>query len=94
MGNIAKWKESLVERTSSRQTINLMQLVYGKSTSMPTTSINEHDSSADDESDGDDFFKPKGEVNKVCLDTTCLYLAARGAFFLTSEGFMFLSNLK
>ncbi|BFG41249.1 hypothetical protein CerSpe_275230 [Prunus speciosa] len=64
MGNIAKWKESLVERTSSRQTINLMQLVYGKSTSMPTTSVNEHDSSADDESDGDDFFKPKGEVNK------------------------------
>ncbi|KAH0977095.1 hypothetical protein GBA52_026814 [Prunus armeniaca] len=64
IGNIAKWKESLVERTSSRQTINLMQLVYGKSTSMPTTSINEHDSSADDESDGDDFFKPKGEVNK------------------------------
>ncbi|ONH90682.1 hypothetical protein PRUPE_8G069100 [Prunus persica] len=64
IGNIAKWKESLVERTSSRQTINLMQLVYGKSTSMPTTSINEHDSSVDDESDGDDFFKPKGEVNK------------------------------
>ncbi|BBH09211.1 P-loop containing nucleoside triphosphate hydrolases superfamily protein [Prunus dulcis] len=64
IGNIAKWKESLVERTSSRQTINLMQLVYGKSTSMRTTSINEHDSSADDESDGDDFFKPKGEVNK------------------------------
>ncbi|BFG19607.1 hypothetical protein CerSpe_058810 [Prunus speciosa] len=65
MGNIAKWKESLVERTSSRQTINLMQLVYGKSTSTQATSINEeHDGSADDESDGDDFFKPKGEGNK------------------------------
>ncbi|KAB2615160.1 ribosome biogenesis protein bms1-like [Pyrus ussuriensis x Pyrus communis] len=66
-GNIAKWKESLVERASSRQTINLMQLVYGKSTSMPTTSSNEdHDSSsADDESDeDDDFFVPKGEGNK------------------------------
>ncbi|CAL2235989.1 unnamed protein product [Prunus armeniaca] len=65
MGNIAKWKESLVERTSSRQIINLMQLVYGKSTSTQATSINEeHDGSADDESDGDDFFKPKGERNK------------------------------
>ncbi|CAL8997728.1 unnamed protein product [Prunus brigantina] len=65
MGNIAKWKESLVERTSSRQIINLMQLVYGKSTSTQATSINEeHDGSADDESDGDDFFKPKGEGNK------------------------------
>ncbi|ONI35658.1 hypothetical protein PRUPE_1G548200 [Prunus persica] len=65
MGNIAKWKESLVERTSSRQIINLMQLVYGKSTSTQATSINEEcDGSADDESDGDDFFKPKGEGNK------------------------------
>lgn len=65
MGNISKWKESLVERTISRQTTNLMQLVYGKTTSIPTTSINEEESSGDEESDGDDFFKPKGEGNKV-----------------------------
>ncbi|KAK9904441.1 hypothetical protein M0R45_000666 [Rubus argutus] len=61
MGNIAKWKESLAERTFVKQTINLMQLVYGKSTSMSTTSINkENDSSAYEESDGEDFLKPKG----------------------------------
>ena len=34
MGNISKWKESLAERTVSRQTTNLMQLVYGNSTSI------------------------------------------------------------
>lgn len=66
MGNISKWKESLMERTVSRQNTNLMQLVYGKSTSTPTTTLNEaHDSSEDEESDGDDFFKPKGEGKKV-----------------------------
>ncbi|KAB1219440.1 Ribosome biogenesis protein bms1 [Morella rubra] len=65
MGNISKWKESLMERTVSRQNTNLMQLVYGKSTSTPTTTLNEaHDSSEDEESDGDDFFKPKGEGKK------------------------------
>ncbi|XP_022156323.1 ribosome biogenesis protein BMS1 homolog isoform X2 [Momordica charantia] len=68
MGNTSKWKESLLERTSSRQYSNLMQLVYGKSTSISTTSSNEaHDTSdgeSDGESDGDDFFRPKGEGNK------------------------------
>ncbi|XP_062090067.1 uncharacterized protein LOC133796529 [Humulus lupulus] len=62
MGNISRWKESIIERTISRQTTNLMQLVYGKNTSIPTTSINEEESS--EESDGDDFFKPKGEGSK------------------------------
>lgn len=67
MGNIAKWKESLAERTFLKQTINLMQLVYGKSTSMSTTSINKENSSVYEESDGEDFFKPKGEGHyKVC----------------------------
>ncbi|KAF3451015.1 hypothetical protein FNV43_RR07104 [Rhamnella rubrinervis] len=64
MGNISKWKESLAERTVSRQTTNLMKLVYGNSTLIKTTSINEEDSSGDEESDGDDFFRPKGEGNK------------------------------
>lgn len=66
MGNISKWKESLAERTLSRRRTNLMQLVYGNSTLTKTTSINEEDSSEDEESDGDDFFRPKGEGNKVC----------------------------
>ncbi|KAJ9185011.1 hypothetical protein P3X46_004691 [Hevea brasiliensis] len=63
LGNVSKWKESLVERTVSRKNINLMQLVYG--TSASTTAINEKRESIDDEeSDGDDFFKLKGEGNK------------------------------
>lgn len=61
MGNISRWKESLVERTISRKNTNLMQLVYGKSTSTPTPSIDQEDSSEDE------FFKPKGEGNKVRL---------------------------
>lgn len=66
MGNISKWKESLMERTVSRQNTNLMQLVYGKTTSTSTTTLNEaQDSSDDEESDGEDFFKPKGEGKKV-----------------------------
>ena len=63
MGNISRWKESLIERTISRQTINLMQLVYGKSTK--PTLLNEEQDSSDDEESGDEFFKPKGDGNKV-----------------------------
>lgn len=65
MGNISSWKESLFERTISRQTTSLMQLVYGKSTSGPTASANEEVSSEDDESNEDDFFTPKVQGNKV-----------------------------
>ncbi|KAJ4723627.1 ribosome biogenesis protein BMS1-like [Melia azedarach] len=64
MGNISKWKESLLERTVSRQSTNLMQLVYGKSTSTSAISSKVQDSSEDEESDDDEFFKPKGEGNK------------------------------
>ncbi|KAG8646425.1 ribosome biogenesis protein BMS1 homolog isoform X2 [Manihot esculenta] len=63
LGNVSKWKESLVERTTLRKNINLMQLVYG--TSAPNAAIIEKQDSIDDEeSDGDDFFKLKGEGNK------------------------------
>ncbi|KAL5576228.1 hypothetical protein UlMin_017927, partial [Ulmus minor] len=62
MGNISRWKESLIERTISRQTINLVQLVYGKSTK--PTLLNEEQDSSDDEESGDEFFKPKGDGNK------------------------------
>jgi ribosome biogenesis protein BMS1 len=66
MGNISKWKESLMERTVLRQNTNLMQLVYGKATSTSTKTLNEaQDSSDNEESDGEDFFKPKGEGKKV-----------------------------
>ncbi|XP_024985545.1 ribosome biogenesis protein BMS1 homolog isoform X1 [Cynara cardunculus var. scolymus] len=62
VGNASKWKESLVERTISRQNMNLMQLVYGQSESKPNASLRE-DSDAE-ESDDEEFFKPKGEENK------------------------------
>ncbi|GAY53291.1 hypothetical protein CUMW_148170 [Citrus unshiu] len=64
MGNISKWKESLLGRTALRQSMNLKQLVYGKSTSLATSSKEVQDSSEDEETD-DDFFKPKGEGNKL-----------------------------
>ncbi|KAF5728790.1 ribosome biogenesis protein bms1-like isoform X1 [Tripterygium wilfordii] len=69
MGNISKWKESLVERTLSRQNVNLMQIVYGKSASASasasTGSVNEEEEKSEDgESDGEEFFRPKGEGSK------------------------------
>ncbi|KAJ0806221.1 putative ribosome biogenesis protein Bms1/Tsr1 [Helianthus annuus] len=63
MGNASKWKESLVERTISRKTTNLMQLVYGKSETKPDDSSHE-DINADASDDDDEFFKPKSEGNK------------------------------
>lgn len=74
LGNISKWKESLLERTASRQNINLMQLVYGNPASASTTYIdNDQDGSEDEEGDGDEFFKPKGEWSKVNPLVTWIY---------------------
>lgn len=64
MGNISKWKEFLAERTASRKNVNLMQLVYGKPVS--ESSNEKQNSSEKEESEDDEFFKPKGEGNKVC----------------------------
>ncbi|GER32983.1 ribosome biogenesis protein BMS1-like protein [Striga asiatica] len=61
MGNISKWKESLNEITASRQNMNLMQLVYGKPESK---SSNQVEDTGEEESEDDEFFKPKGEGNK------------------------------
>ncbi|CAN6902885.1 unnamed protein product, partial [Brassica oleracea] len=55
LGNISKWKEPLKEK-GRKKNLNLMQIVYGASGSSATT----------EESDDEDFFKPKGEQNKVC----------------------------
>ncbi|XP_054812121.1 ribosome biogenesis protein bms1 [Prosopis cineraria] len=63
VGDVAKWKELLAERTLSRQTPSLMQFVYGKSTVNSTDMKKEDDSSEDEESE-DEFFKPKEEVKK------------------------------
>ncbi|XP_073101345.1 uncharacterized protein [Elaeis guineensis] len=67
--NASKWKESLFERTLSRQNVNLMQLVYGQSASKSTASMREaHDSSDSDDGSDEDFFKPKGEREKKLND--------------------------
>ncbi|KAH9611759.1 hypothetical protein KSS87_009023 [Heliosperma pusillum] len=66
-GNDSRWKDSLLERTVSRQNNNLMQIVYGKSTSSLTPGISETQTSSDDEG-GDDFFRPKGERTKKLAD--------------------------
>lgn len=63
MGNISKWKESLLERTASRQNVNLMQLVYGTPGSKSSDDMKDN---GEEESD-DEFFKPKGEGKKVQL---------------------------
>ena len=70
MGNVSKWKESLAERTLSRKTPSLMQLVYGEST-VSRTSINEQNDNSEDEESEDDFFKPIEEVKKVGPLLTC-----------------------
>ncbi|RZC50144.1 hypothetical protein C5167_018575 [Papaver somniferum] len=69
LGNASKWKKSLIERTISRNGTNLMKLVYGKYMGKSTTSVGEgHGSREDDESEGDEFFKLKGEMTKNSRD--------------------------
>lgn len=65
MGNVSKWKEFLMERTVSRQHKNLMQVVYGAPGTL-STSVNqgqEHEDSEEEE-----FFKPKREGRQVSLN--------------------------
>ncbi|XP_021748940.1 ribosome biogenesis protein BMS1 homolog [Chenopodium quinoa] len=68
IGNASKWKDSLLERTVSRQNMNLMQIVYGKPIPNLASDIGESQGSSDDESEDDDFFKPKGEGAKKLTD--------------------------
>lgn len=59
----SKWKESLIARARMRQNINLMQLVYGDSSSKLVTParVTEGDSSEDSD---DDILVPKAELEK------------------------------
>ncbi|XP_031115865.1 ribosome biogenesis protein BMS1 homolog [Ipomoea triloba] len=68
LGNASRWKESLAERAHSRQSLNLMQLVYGKTASKSTTASEMEQISEDDDSEDDEFFKPKGEGKKKGKD--------------------------
>ncbi|KAL4178746.1 hypothetical protein AMTRI_Chr13g116660 [Amborella trichopoda] len=65
MGNASKWKETLVSRAVSRQTTNLMQLVYGKHSSKSINTVQESLGSGDsDDSEDEEFFKPKESSDK------------------------------
>lgn len=64
MGNAARWRESLLDRTVSRKNENLMQLVYGTSKSKLAPDMSEQQRSSDDESEDDEFFRPKGDGSK------------------------------
>lgn len=88
MGNISKWKEFLAERTASRKNVNLMQLVYGKPVSEPSNE--KQNSSEKEESEDDEFFKPKGEGNKVCpcishAHMHCLFLQCNDLGYFQSQ---------
>ncbi|XP_009118525.1 ribosome biogenesis protein BMS1 homolog [Brassica rapa] len=66
LGNISKWKEPLKEKGREKKP-NLMQIVYGAPGPSATTPlVNETHAISDDdeESDAEDFFKPKGEQSK------------------------------
>ncbi|XP_072983897.1 uncharacterized protein [Typha latifolia] len=64
--NASKWKESLISRTLMKKNDNLMQIVYGQFTSKsPTVAREGYDTSESDESEGEEFFKPKGQNEKV-----------------------------
>ncbi|KAJ4764305.1 P-loop containing nucleoside triphosphate hydrolases superfamily protein [Rhynchospora pubera] len=60
--NSSKWKESLIARTLARRGVNLIQLVYGQPVSNQASAVS--DSSESEQSDDEDFFKPKGQANK------------------------------
>lgn len=45
-----------------------MQLVYGKTASKSTTASEMEQISEDDDSEDDEFFKPKGEGKKACVE--------------------------
>lgn len=74
MGNASRWKDSLKERIHLGKSKNLKQLIYGKPELKSTSSVDEaQGSSEDEESDEGEFFKPKGEGNKVgVVDAYCI----------------------
>ena len=71
--NTSKWKESLLARTLSRRSANLMQLVYGlPSTKLGSVALEENDEIEANSSD-DEFFIPKGQkVHIRCMHGSCV----------------------
>lgn len=57
--------EPLLCQANSKQNINLMQLVYGQSSSNRNISDNEKHDNEDEDSDDEEFFLPHGEMKKV-----------------------------
>ncbi|EOA39223.1 hypothetical protein CARUB_v10012207mg [Capsella rubella] len=63
-GNISQWK-AILKENARKKNPSLTQIVYGASGSSATPLINENpDISDDEDTDDEDFFKPKGEQSK------------------------------
>uniref|UniRef100_A0A0E0KDB8 Bms1-type G domain-containing protein n=1 Tax=Oryza punctata TaxID=4537 RepID=A0A0E0KDB8_ORYPU len=68
--NNSKWKESLLARTLSRRSANLMQLVYGQVSKKPDSITSEGKDSSAEESSDEDFFVPKGQKKQAKNEST------------------------
>nr|ABF95781.1 expressed protein [Oryza sativa Japonica Group]BAG87379.1 unnamed protein product [Oryza sativa Japonica Group] len=64
--NNSKWKESLLARTLSRRSANLMQLVYGQA----SKKLDEGNDSSAEESSDEEFFVPKGQKKQAKNEST------------------------
>ncbi|GJN02820.1 hypothetical protein PR202_ga20206 [Eleusine coracana subsp. coracana] len=62
--NASKWKESLLARTLSSRSANLMQLVYGQQSSKLEGMVSKDNSGETDSSD-EEFFVPKGQKKQA-----------------------------
>ncbi|XP_062215688.1 uncharacterized protein LOC133916163 [Phragmites australis] len=63
--NASKWKESLLARTLSRRSANIMQLVYGQSSSKLDTVSSEASDGSEEDSSDEEFFVPKGQKKQA-----------------------------
>ncbi|KAF0913694.1 hypothetical protein E2562_023783 [Oryza meyeriana var. granulata] len=68
--NNSKWKESLLARTLSRQSANLMQLVYGQASKKLDSRTSEGNDSSAEESSDEEFFVPKGQKKQAKNEST------------------------
>ncbi|KAG0473265.1 hypothetical protein HPP92_015122 [Vanilla planifolia] len=61
IGNDSKWKESLIARATSKQNVNLMQLVYEQSSFKSVTPAMISRGNNSEDSDDEEFFVPKSD---------------------------------
>ncbi|KAL6660092.1 hypothetical protein ACP70R_002214 [Stipagrostis hirtigluma subsp. patula] len=63
--NTSKWKESLLARTLSRWSANLMQLVYGQPSTKFDSATSEANNDSEADSSDEEFFVPKGQKKQA-----------------------------